>query len=218
MKATKQQIAHRFGVAFIVLALIASFLLVFVFEDKEADNANKSTQQVESVALAARLEPLVAPATTPTPKAKPKATKAVVVAKPGVRAQTIAPKVRPKPKIKATVNKPHVNRVPISLWATPGDMQGKIDRCVGPVAITIPDAPLLITEHDYCGGTGRIASLRKGDRVQVAGGGGVNGTYKVVSIRYVPKGSSTSVLRGLGAVVLQTCVGNSVVLVGINRI
>ena len=193
MKDVTQQIAQRFGAVLVALALMASLLLIFVFEGDEAANTNTSTEQTKLTSLfTSRLTPLVAKATTP--------------------------KVRTEPKTKAAVKKSHATRVPVSQWATAGDMQGKIDRCIGPVAINISGAPLLIAEHDYCGGSGRIASRHMGDRVQVTGGGGVNGTYKVVSIHRVPKGSSTGVLRGLGAAVLQTCVGNTLVLVGINRI
>ena len=229
MKVTTQQIAHRFGSVLIVLALIASFLLIFVFNDEDAANANNT--QPESNALSAQLTPLVAQVAPQALKATKKpAQKSAVARKTSVRVKTTVPKAKAVgsadgtsarvtiTKPKPTVKKPHVTRVPISQWATTDDMQRKLDRCIGPVAITIPDAPLLIAEHDYCGGAARIASRRMGDRVHVTSGGGVNGTYKVVSIRRVPKGSSTSVLRGLGAVVLQTCVGNAVVLVGINRV
>ena len=233
MNAIVQQLASRFGSVLVVLVLVASLLLVFASDDEDAANAN--TQQTESNALSIQLTPLVAQIDPPTLKATPKpAQKSAVARETSIRVKAVVPKAKaviaanvtnarvtitkPKLSTKATVKKPLVTRVPISQWATADDMQRKLDRCIGPVAITIPDAPLLIAEHDYCGGSARIASRHMGDRVHVTNGGAVNGTYKVVSIRHVPKGSSTSVLRGHGAVVLQTCVGNAVVLVGINRV
>jgi hypothetical protein len=111
-----------------------------------------------------------------------------------------------------------VTAVPVGLWATAQTMQARLDLCRGPVAIPMGSLPLLVAEHDYCGGKTRFATRRAGDIVAVTGAKDADGTYQVTTTRTVPKGSSTSLLKGMGDIVLQTCVGDTLYLAGAVRI
>lgn len=104
--------------------------------------------------------------------------------------------------------------IKISAWGNLGNMQALVNRCSGPVAITgSVGLPLLIAEHNYCGGSGHIAARRIGQRVNVSG----YGTYRVVSRKNVVRGTSSDVIRGMGSIVLQTCVGSTINLVGLSK-
>lgn len=55
-----------------------------------------------------------------------------------------------------------------------------LDLCRGPVAIDLGDTyPLLIAEHDYCGGSAWISRLTDGDVVEMTGEGVDPGSYVV---------------------------------------
>lgn len=100
--------------------------------------------------------------------------------------------------------------------ATSEDMQAKLDRCDGPVQVNWPGHTTEIAQHDYCGGAW-FNTVAKGQLIRVSGGtmGGlwvVNGNRRTVN-----KGGSISALDGLGGLVLQTCVGDKMVLVGLSR-
>lgn len=114
--------------------------------------------------------------------------------------------------------------VRVAAVTTPSTMQAAIDRCQGPVAIdwsADPSRwgthPMEIAEHDYCGGWA-FTSVRTGSEVRVLGGG-LSGLYVVNGQRrFVPTGASASELDGVGDIALQTCVGNGMILVGLDRI
>lgn len=101
--------------------------------------------------------------------------------------------------------------------ATPATMQGKLDRCMGAIQINWSSHSPEIAQHDYCGGAW-YAGVRPGEIIKVSGGS-LAGTYRVTdNHRYVRKGAPASSIDGLGDVVLQTCVGNRLSLVGLDRI
>lgn len=113
--------------------------------------------------------------------------------------------------------------VRIASVVTPATMQSAINACQGPVEILWSTDPFQwgshpdeIAEHDYCGGTD-FSSLAAGQQVQVIGGN-LTGLYVVNgNRRFAGPGSSADLLDGMGAVVLQTCVPDGVVLVGLDR-
>lgn len=94
-----------------------------------------------------------------------------------------------------------------------------LDACRGPIAIQLSgDRPVLVAEHDHCGGSAWVSRLEAGDAVKLSGNGVVPATYIVTEIRRVLQDEAK--VRDLPAtdVVLQTCVGKrSVVLVGVER-
>lgn len=112
----------------------------------------------------------------------------------------------------------------IAAVATPSTMQSAINACDGPVEIAWSSDPFQwgalpneIAEHDYCGGA-VFDSLAAGQRVEVVGGD-LGGLYVVNgNRRFATAGASADVLSGVGDVVLQTCVPNGVVLVGLDRV
>lgn len=126
-----------------------------------------------------------------------------------------------KPAVVA--NSASVFVVRITRVATPQTMQSAIDACTGPVEILWSNDrfrwgahPDEIAEHDYCGGS-EFSSLAKGQRVRVIGGT-LSGRYVVNGYRrFARAGSPAQLLNGLGAIVLQTCVPDGVVLVGLDR-
>lgn len=89
------------------------------------------------------------------------------------------------------------------------------DECRGAVEILRRDngtAPLsrpLIVEHNGCGGEG-LLNAQVGDRVELAEGGVREGTYRVVDIQPVLKGSDYSVFESVeGQVIFYTCASNN---------
>ena len=101
-----------------------------------------------------------------------------------------------------------------------GDVQRALNQCRGPVAWNSrgEGAPWLLFEHDYCGGAWAL-STRAGDRLSIrngvlAGSWRANGRIRVIS-----HGAHVSVTRGLGQLVVQTCIpGTSRMrLVGFDR-
>lgn len=98
----------------------------------------------------------------------------------------------------------------------PDDAQAAADTCRGPIEILWPGLPAEIAQHDYCGGAW-FNSVVAGQRIRVVGGT-MPGTYVVNGRRLVVShGTSASALAGLGSLVLQTCVGSQMVLVGLDR-
>lgn len=98
------------------------------------------------------------------------------------------------------------------------DAQSQMNRCAGPVEIDYSPwgLPNDIAQHNYCGGAW-FASLATGTHVTIVGGAHP-GTYVVGQKRYVSHGQDVSVLRGIGDLALQTCVGgDQMAYVGLNR-
>lgn len=94
-----------------------------------------------------------------------------------------------------------------------------LDACAGPVAVLLGDEhPVLVVEHDYCGGSGWISKLAANDVVQLSGPGIDEGLYTTEVVKYVPRYDSTVEDLPQADVVLQTCVSRSeMVLVGLVR-
>jgi hypothetical protein len=92
-----------------------------------------------------------------------------------------------------------------------------LDACAGPVAVYLGDQrPVLVAEHDYCGGSAWMPKIDANDVVQLTGPGVEAGLYMAETIKYVPRYDSK--LRDMpdGDVVLQTCVSRTrMVLVGL---
>lgn len=104
--------------------------------------------------------------------------------------------------------------------ATIGRWQGVIDRCRGPVAFdsAVSGVPWILAEHVHCGGRW-VLSARAGATLRI-NNGPLAGTWKANGrSKSVPQGSRTTVTRGLGALVAQTCIPGTrrVRLVGFNR-
>lgn len=110
--------------------------------------------------------------------------------------------------------------VDVAYAAVPTTMQRLLDRCDGPVSVRFDGIrQRLLAQHDYCGGRW-ILGLEKGDVVRVYGGE-IGGRYRVNgNIKVVRKDTSIAVLKGMGAVVAQTCRpdGDTLRLVGLSRI
>jgi len=78
--------------------------------------------------------------------------------------------------------------------------QGAINRCAGFVWEDYSPFGHVVSAHNYCGGA-VILRLHVGDTVRLTGHGA--GTYRVASIKVVPKGSRSRVLEG--KLWMQTC-------------
>ena len=102
-----------------------------------------------------------------------------------------------------------------------GNVQAALNRCRGPVAWNSrgEGAPWLLFEHDYCGGAWAL-SARAGDRLQVRNGPLAGSWRANGKVRVVTRGALVSTTRGLGYLVVQTCVpGTSRMrLVGFDRV
>lgn len=98
-------------------------------------------------------------------------------------------------------------------------VQVMLDACHGPIAVPLgPNRPVLVAEHDYCGGSDWIPKLSRGDAVALVGEGAPAQLFVVEEIRYQIRREAQ--VRDLPAsdVVLQTCVTpTKVVLVGLKR-
>ena len=135
-----------------------------------------------------------------------------MVAKPAVVA--VAPtRLRPVPK-------PRFTRTTYAS-ANLEDSVRLIDACDGPVAINLgPSHPVLVAQHDYCGGSAWMSRLDMGDAVKLAGHGVKSGTYVVTEIRFqIRLKARVSDLPDTD-VVLQTCLTEDtkkMVLVGLER-
>lgn len=101
------------------------------------------------------------------------------------------------------------------------NVQGALNQCRGPVAWNSrgEGAPWLMFEHDYCGGAWAL-STRAGDRLQIRNGP-LAGTWRANGrVRLVHRGAMVSTTKGLGYLVVQTCVPGSsrMRLVGFDRL
>lgn len=94
-----------------------------------------------------------------------------------------------------------------------------LDFCRGPIAIDVgDDRPVLVAEHDFCGGSAWIPKLKPGQAVKLSGSGVVRGTYIVSRVVLRDRGKTR--VRDLpdADIVLQTCVSpQNMVLVGVDR-
>lgn len=99
------------------------------------------------------------------------------------------------------------------------DSTTALDACAGPVAVQLgDDRPVLVAEHDYCGGSAWISRLRRDDAVALDGVGVVADTYVVTGLETEHRGEAR--VRDLPAahVVLQTCISpGEIVLVSLDR-
>ena len=92
-----------------------------------------------------------------------------------------------------------------------------LDACAGPVAVYVGSRhPMLVAEHDYCGGADWMPKIDANDVVQLTGPGVDAGLYTAETIKHVPRYGSTLEDLPDGDVVLQTCVSRTrMVLVGL---
>lgn len=94
-----------------------------------------------------------------------------------------------------------------------------IDRCQGPVAIDLGSKnPVLVSQHDYCGGSDWISKLGVGDAVRLTGDGIEPGLYVASELRYQARLKAKVGDLPASDVVLQTCVTKEkLVLVGLEK-
>lgn len=94
-----------------------------------------------------------------------------------------------------------------------------IDACKGPVAIDLGDTrPLLVAEHDYCGGSAWMPRLRSGETVELDGPGVDPGLYVVTDIAFGQRRQARISDLPDAEVVLQTCIsGTEITMVGLER-
>jgi hypothetical protein len=92
-----------------------------------------------------------------------------------------------------------------------------LDACAGPVAVDLGDRhPILVAEHDYCGGSAWMPKIRTNDVVQLSGPGIEPGLYMAETIKFVPRYDSKVGDMPDGDIVLQTCISRTtMVLVGL---
>ena len=92
-----------------------------------------------------------------------------------------------------------------------------LDACHVPIAVDlVGNWPVLIAQHDYCGGSAWIPKLNNGDAVRLKGDGVVAGTYVVTEIRYQLRGKAKVRDMPDADAVLQTCVTkHKLILVGL---
>jgi hypothetical protein len=82
-----------------------------------------------------------------------------------------------------------------------------LDACHGPIAVNLVGSwPVLIVQHDYCGGSAWIPKLNYGDVVRLKGDGVAAGDYVVTEERYPLRGKAKVGDMPDADVVLQTCV------------
>lgn len=125
-----------------------------------------------------------------------------------------APEPEPAPE-------PDVSRTMFAA-ATLSSFAGPLDACQGPVAIDVQEEgrPLLVSEHDYCGGAGWIPALGPGDTVELDGPGVDAGLYEVSVVdRHQRRDVYVKDLRPDADVVLQTCLSQTqLVLVALTKV
>ena len=93
-----------------------------------------------------------------------------------------------------------------------------LDACGGPIAVNVgAGQPVLVAEHDYCGGLAWIPKLTVGDAVELKGDGVYPGIYVVTEIRFDIRHEATVGDLPDTEAVLQTCVSkHKLILVGVN--
>jgi len=94
-----------------------------------------------------------------------------------------------------------------------------LDKCKGPVAVLLgADRPVLIAEHDYCGGSAWMSKVKVGDAVKIGGDGVDDGIFVVTSLAYETRKEVTVGDLPVADAVLQTCVTKTkLVLVALDR-
>lgn len=116
---------------------------------------------------------------------------------------------------------PDVRRT-TSAAATLASFQGPLDACRGPVAVDVQERgrPVLVSEHDYCGGADWIPRLGEDDVVALDGPGVDDGLYRVQVVdRHQRRDVYVRDLRRSADVVLQTCVSDTqLVLVALEKV
>lgn len=100
-------------------------------------------------------------------------------------------------------------------------VQSTLNQCRGPVVWNShgEGAPWLMFEHNYCGGSWALHT-HAGDRLQIRNGP-LAGTWRATGkVRLVNRGAMVSTTRGLGELVVQTCLFSSskMRLVGFSRV
>jgi hypothetical protein len=127
---------------------------------------------------------------------------------------TAPPRPEPPPE-------PDVSRT-MSAAATLSTFEAPLDACRGPVAIDVQEEgrPVLVSEHDYCGGAAWIPALGTGDVVELDGPGVDPGLYEVEVVdRHQRRDVYVRDLRPEADVVLQTCISQSqLVLVALTKV
>ncbi len=94
-----------------------------------------------------------------------------------------------------------------------------LDTCKGPIAVYLgAQRPLLIAEHDYCGGSSWMSKVKIGDAVRIGGDGVDDGIFVVTSLKYETRKEVTVGDLPKADAVLQTCVTKTkLVLAGLER-
>lgn len=96
----------------------------------------------------------------------------------------------------------------------------QLDTCRGPVSVPLgSNRPILVAEHDFCGGSAWISRLDRGQAVDLSGPGLAADIYVVSEIKTVKRdGNATVKDLPQQDVVLQTCISKTeMVLVGLSR-
>ncbi len=131
---------------------------------------------------------------------------------PRLEAAPASPSPAPRPDVRRTM----------SAAATLAAFKAPLDACRGPVAIDVQEEgrPLLVSEHDYCGGAAWIPELDRGDVVELDGPGVDAGLYRVDLVdRHQRRDVFVRDLRPSADVVLQTCVSQTqLVLVALSKV
>jgi hypothetical protein len=93
-----------------------------------------------------------------------------------------------------------------------------LDACHGPIAVRLGvGRPVLVAQHNYCGGTAWMPKLNLGDGVRLNGDGIYPGIYVVTEIRFQIRNEATVGDLPDAEVVLQTCVTkHKLILVGLD--
>lgn len=131
------------------------------------------------------------------------------------------PLLAPAPEPEPEPPEPEASRTMFAA-ATLSSFEGPLDACRGPVAIDVQEEgrPLLVSEHDYCGGAAWIPALGEGDTVELDGPGVDAGLYEVTVVdRHQRRNVFVSDLRPEADVVLQTCLSQTqLVLVALTKV
>jgi hypothetical protein len=100
-----------------------------------------------------------------------------------------------------------------------GGATALLDKCNGPIAVWLGTGrPLLIAEHDYCGGSSWMSKVKVGDAVKIDGNPVGNALFVVTSLTYQTRKEVTVGDLPDADAVLQTCVTKTkLVLVGLER-
>lgn len=127
----------------------------------------------------------------------------------------------PEPEPEKPAPKADVSRTMFAA-ATLQTFEPPLDACSGPVAIDVQEEgrPLLVSEHDYCGGASWIPALGEGDVVKLDGPGVDPGLYEVQVVdTHQRRNVYIKDLRPEMDVVLQTCISSSqLILVGLTKV